>query len=100
MVSDEGHIYRDSSAWIMCLYALEDYREWSLRLASPALRPFARQAFAFVSKHRSSISQWLLLFRWVGSVVPLAVTHVGSSPGSLVKGIGPAYEAAGSRREA
>jgi predicted DCC family thiol-disulfide oxidoreductase YuxK len=61
VVSDEGHIYRDSSAWIMCLYALEDYREWSLRLASPALRPFARQAFAFVSRHRSSISTWLRL---------------------------------------
>jgi predicted DCC family thiol-disulfide oxidoreductase YuxK len=61
VISDEGHIYRDSSAWIMCLYALEDYREWSLRLASPALRPFARQAFAFVSRHRRSISHWLRL---------------------------------------
>ena len=35
----------------------------------------------------TAIAQWLLLFRWVGSVVPLAVTHVGSSHGSLVKGM-------------
>jgi hypothetical protein len=43
----------------MCLYALEDFREWSLRLAAPSLRPLARQAFALVSRSRRSISQWL-----------------------------------------
>jgi predicted DCC family thiol-disulfide oxidoreductase YuxK len=59
VVSDEGEVYRNHSAWIMCLYALEDYREWSLRLASPILRPFARQAFTLVSQHRSLISHWL-----------------------------------------
>jgi predicted DCC family thiol-disulfide oxidoreductase YuxK len=60
-VSDEGAVYRDSSAWIMCLYALEDYREWSLRLGSPVLRPLARQAFAIVSAQRGWISRWLSL---------------------------------------
>jgi predicted DCC family thiol-disulfide oxidoreductase YuxK len=61
VVSEEGEIYKDSSAWIMCLYALEDYREWSLRLASPLLRPLARQAFVLVSKNRKHISHWLQL---------------------------------------
>jgi predicted DCC family thiol-disulfide oxidoreductase YuxK len=61
VVSDDGSIYRDNSAWIMCLYALEDYREWSLRLASPLLRPLARQAFVLVSKNRKQISHWLEL---------------------------------------
>lgn len=59
VVSDEGHVYKDDSAWILCLYALEDYREWSLRLARPALRPLARQAFALVSRHRGRISSVL-----------------------------------------
>ena len=46
VVDDSGGVYRNGSAWIMCLYALREYREWSLRLATPALFPLARQAFA------------------------------------------------------
>lgn len=48
-------------AWIMCLYALEDYREWALRLAQPGLFPLARQAFALLTKQRGRISRWLSL---------------------------------------
>jgi len=59
VVGDDGGVYRGSDAWLMCLYALEDYREWSLRLAAPALRPMARQAFALVSRSRSAVSRWL-----------------------------------------
>jgi predicted DCC family thiol-disulfide oxidoreductase YuxK len=59
VVSDEGGIYRGGDAWLMCLYALEEFREWSLRLAAPALRPMARQAFALVSRSRSAVSRWL-----------------------------------------
>jgi len=58
-VNDEGGVYRDSHAWIMCLYALEEYRELSFRLARPILLPLARQAFALVSKQRSRLSRWL-----------------------------------------
>ena len=60
-VSDDGSVYRDSSAWIMCLYALEDYREWSLRLGQPLLRPLARAAFSLVSTERGRLSRWLHL---------------------------------------
>jgi predicted DCC family thiol-disulfide oxidoreductase YuxK len=59
VVSDEGGVYRGGHAWIMCLYALEDYREWAERLASPALLPLARQGFALLSKQRGRISRWL-----------------------------------------
>lgn len=58
-VSDEGHVYRNEAAWIMCLYALVETREWSLRLGSPLLRPLARQAFTTVSHERGRISRWL-----------------------------------------
>lgn len=61
VIDDGGGVYRNGDAWIMCLYALQEYREWSLRLASPALRPLARQAFALVSGRRSHISRWLHL---------------------------------------
>ncbi len=59
VVGDDGGVYRGGHAWIMCLYALEDYRDWSERLASPALVPLARQGFALLSKQRGRISRWL-----------------------------------------
>lgn len=59
VVSDEGGVYRGPHAWIMCLWALEDYREWSFRLARPALLPLARSVFEWVSKRRRGLS-WLL----------------------------------------
>lgn len=58
-VSDGGQVYRGDSAWIMCLFAMREYREWSLRLATPVLRPFARQAFSLISQQRGRISWWL-----------------------------------------
>jgi predicted DCC family thiol-disulfide oxidoreductase YuxK len=61
VVSDEGAVYRNGSAWIMCLFALEGYRDWANRLAHPLLRPLARQGFALLSKQRSRISRWLAL---------------------------------------
>lgn len=61
VVSDQGGVYRDSSAWIMCLFALEEYREWANRLAHPLLRPLARQAFSALSRHRRTVSRWLSL---------------------------------------
>jgi predicted DCC family thiol-disulfide oxidoreductase YuxK len=61
VISDQGAVYRNGSAWIMCLFALEAYRDWANRLAHPLLRPLARQAFSLLSKERSRISRWLSL---------------------------------------
>jgi len=59
VVDDRGGVYRQGHAWIMCLYALADYRALSVRLASPALLPLARKAFSFLSKRRSALSELL-----------------------------------------
>lgn len=59
VVDDEGGVYRGASAWIICLYALRDCREWSLRLASPAWFPFARRAFERLSSSRGFLSRLL-----------------------------------------
>jgi predicted DCC family thiol-disulfide oxidoreductase YuxK len=59
VVSDAGAVYRDADAWILCLYALRDYRSWALRLAQPALRPLARQAFHLFSQNRHRLSRLL-----------------------------------------
>ena len=58
MVSDEGGVYRGPQAWIMCLYALRDYREWSQRLAHPALLPWARRVCELLSENRFRVSRW------------------------------------------
>lgn len=59
VISDEGDVYLNNSAWIMVLYALVEYREWASRLTSPLLMPLARQAFAALSKNRGWISSLL-----------------------------------------
>ncbi|HLJ47275.1 MAG TPA: DCC1-like thiol-disulfide oxidoreductase family protein [Bryobacteraceae bacterium] len=59
VVADTGQAWIGDHAWIMCLWALRDYRVWSIRLARPSLLPFARQAFASVSRNRDALSQLL-----------------------------------------
>lgn len=59
VVDDRGGVYREGHAWIMCLYALTEYRSLSLRLASPSLLPLARKAFSFMSKRRGAFSELL-----------------------------------------
>jgi predicted DCC family thiol-disulfide oxidoreductase YuxK len=59
VVGDSGEVWLGDHAFIMCLWALRDYRIWAQRLASPLLRPLARQAFEAVSHNRKDIS-WLL----------------------------------------
>jgi predicted DCC family thiol-disulfide oxidoreductase YuxK len=60
-VADDGAAWFGDRAWIVCLYALHDYRAWAKRLSRPALFPFARQAFLFLSYNRRRISRWIRL---------------------------------------
>lgn len=56
VIDDHGGVYYGTNAWVMCLWALEEYRPWAARLATPALRPFARELFELVSTNRRGIS--------------------------------------------
>lgn len=58
-IDDEGGVYRGAAAWILCLWALKEYREWSEILASPAMMPLARGAFEVLSANRGRISRLL-----------------------------------------
>jgi len=60
VVADDGSVYKNDRGWILCLWALVDYREWADRLASPKLLPLARTAFLLVSENRIRLSR---LFR-------------------------------------
>jgi predicted DCC family thiol-disulfide oxidoreductase YuxK len=61
VVSDDGRVYWGDHAWLMCLFALKNYRSWAARLSTPALLPLARSAFAILSANRRHISRWLQL---------------------------------------
>ncbi len=60
VISDEGGVYRGPVAFIMCLYALKEYRELSLWLSKPAMLPMARGAFVQLSKNRGILSHFLV----------------------------------------
>jgi len=56
VVADSGEMWAGDSAWLMVLWALAGYRDWSYRLATPLTLPAARTLFAQLSKYRGSLS--------------------------------------------
>ena len=61
VVDDAGRVWLGDRAFIVCLWALHEFRGWARRLATPLLRPLARQGFEAVSRNRQSVSAFLLL---------------------------------------
>jgi predicted DCC family thiol-disulfide oxidoreductase YuxK len=61
VVADTGEVWVGNRAWIVCLWALRDYRDLAVRLTSPLLLIMAREAFAVVSKNRAALSSLLRL---------------------------------------
>lgn len=57
VISDQGAVYYGPKAWLMVLWALCRYREWSYRLASPELLPTTRRIVSLISQHRYQISR-------------------------------------------
>ncbi|HJQ69010.1 MAG TPA: DUF393 domain-containing protein [Blastocatellia bacterium] len=55
VISDEGAVYWGAKAWLMCLWALRNYREWSFRLSSPELLPTARRVVSMISQNRHKL---------------------------------------------
>jgi len=59
VVSDEGAVYRGPKAFIVCLYALRDYRSWAFRLAQPEMQPLAGRVLDWLSHNRLRLGRWL-----------------------------------------
>lgn len=70
VVNAGGGVYRGERAFIMCLYALVEYRAWSYRFAEPALRPLARRAFEWLSHNHKDLSRMLALSAQEARTVP------------------------------
>jgi len=52
VISDTGDVYNGAAGWLMCLWALRNYRAWSLTLSSPALMPKAQRFITWVAQNR------------------------------------------------
>ncbi|MEU6439168.1 DUF393 domain-containing protein [Streptomyces sp. NPDC047046] len=57
VVGDGGQVYRGANAWIVCLWALREYRPLALRLSTPAGARLARSAVLRAAKWRESRRQ-------------------------------------------
>jgi predicted DCC family thiol-disulfide oxidoreductase YuxK len=44
VVSDAGEVWVGPAGFLTCLWALEEYRDWSFRLAGPAFAPLAERS--------------------------------------------------------
>ena len=59
VVSDDGRLWVGPAAAVMCLYALEDHREFAVRLAHPALLTYARTALELMSRNVGEMTRLL-----------------------------------------
>jgi len=56
VVADTGDVWAGPAAFITCLWALVEWREWSYRLSGTAFAPLAERFFRFLSSRRRSIA--------------------------------------------
>jgi predicted DCC family thiol-disulfide oxidoreductase YuxK len=56
VLGDAGEVWVGPAAFLLCLWALRDYREWSFRLSGTAFAPLAERFFLLLSAKRRSIS--------------------------------------------
>ncbi len=52
VVANDRMVYRGGKAFVMCLWALREYRGLSVRLSAPHMLPLAEASFRWVSKNR------------------------------------------------
>jgi predicted DCC family thiol-disulfide oxidoreductase YuxK len=57
--SDAGAVWVGPAAFIVCLWALCGWREWSYRLSSPGMAPMAERFFHAVSSGRRRLGEWI-----------------------------------------
>lgn len=57
VVDNRGAVYFGPKAWLMVLWALTRYRDWSYRLSSPELLPTTKRVVSAISQNRYQISR-------------------------------------------
>jgi len=57
VVGDGGQVYTGAKAWLMCLWALRNYRQRALLWSRPERLPYARRFVAWVSRNRKALQR-------------------------------------------
>ncbi len=57
VITEDGWVYFGPKAWLMVLWALARYRDWSYRLAAPELLPTTKRVVSAISQNRYQISR-------------------------------------------
>ena len=56
VITDRGDVYYKDKAFVICLYALSEYYEWSFKLSEPMFLPMVRKVYQIVSRYRNVFS--------------------------------------------
>lgn len=59
VVSDRGEAWIGPAAFLMCLWATEEYRDWSFRLSGPFWAPLAESFFHQISTRRKDLARFV-----------------------------------------
>ncbi|WP_327661900.1 MULTISPECIES: thiol-disulfide oxidoreductase DCC family protein [unclassified Streptomyces] len=54
VIGDGGQLYRDSAAWVVCMWALREYRATAHRMSTPAGMKIAKQVVLGAAKYRET----------------------------------------------
>ena len=57
VMADSGEVWQGAGAWVICLWALREYRAWSARLAGPTMQGAARKVVHWISQNRIGLSR-------------------------------------------
>lgn len=60
VISERGAVYFGAKGWLMCLWALGNYRAWSFRLSAPELLPTTKQVISMISQNRYRLGKRLM----------------------------------------
>jgi predicted DCC family thiol-disulfide oxidoreductase YuxK len=60
VVSDDGEVWAGPAAFLVCLWALAEWREWSYTLSASALTPLVERFFQALSSRRRAIAAFLV----------------------------------------
>ncbi len=56
VIGDGGEVYLGVKAWLMCLWALREYRSMALRWSTPDRMPLARRFVGWISHNRRGLN--------------------------------------------
>lgn len=75
VVSDGGDVWAGPAAFLVCLWALEDWREWSYTFSAGVFSPLVERFFRALSSRRRAIAALLWPDRCEGGTCRLPASH-------------------------